>query len=270
MGIRKSALKLASILKSPFYSLYEKRLAGSIDLDTIPDHIGIILDGNRRYAKQTGLESVIEGHAHGADKLDEVLGWCYDFNIPVVTIWIFSLDNFHRDDEEVTELLELIEARIRELPDYPQIHKNKVKVRFIGRLPLLPDSMRNAIEQAEQATAKYDSFQLNVAIAYGGREEITDACRQYMQVEIDKGTDVTTALEKLEPEALDEFVYTSGLPDPSLIIRTSGEVRLSGFLLWQSAYSEFYFCDTYWPGFRKVDFLRALRDYRNRVRRFGR
>jgi short-chain Z-isoprenyl diphosphate synthase len=164
----------------------------------------------------------------------------------------------------------LIEDRIRELPDYPQIHKNKVNVRFIGRLPLLPESMRDAIAQAEKATDQYDSFMLNVAIAYGGREEITDACRQYMQAEIDKGTEVDEALKKLEPEALDEFVYTSGLPDPSLIIRTSGEVRLSGFLLWQSAYSEFYFCDTYWPGFRKIDFLRALRDYRNRTRRFGR
>jgi short-chain Z-isoprenyl diphosphate synthase len=256
-------------LERPFYYFYERRLAGLAATWTRPRHIGIILDGNRRFARSRRLSSVIDGHALGAEKLREVLNWCHEFEIKVVTIWIFSLENFSRDTEEVTDLLNLIEQKTRELVASPDVHDNKVQVRYIGRTELLPPSLQEAMKAASDATAHYDRFILNVAIAYGGRDEITEACRQYLSEQAAAGRDLNDVAAELTPEVLDRYVSTAGQPDPDLIIRTSGEVRLSGFLLWQSAYAEFYFCDTNWPAFRKIDFLRALRDYHHRQRRYG-
>ncbi|MCJ8332472.1 MAG: di-trans,poly-cis-decaprenylcistransferase [Lentisphaeria bacterium] len=260
---------LKNIIKRPFYSLYEKRMEQVSKQWDLPSHIGIILDGNRRWAKIKGLSKVIDGHARGADKLEEVLDWCYESGIEIVTIWIFSTENFSRPQEEVDELLELIEARIRDLEKSPTVHSRELNVGFIGRIELLPDSLQEAIEQLKKSTANYNKHKLNVAIAYGGREEIVDGVRCCISESLEGGKDIDTILEELDHHAIDKHMYLTDSPEPDLIIRTSGEIRLSGFLLWQSAYSEYYFCDTFWPQFRKIDYLRALRSYDQRQRRYG-
>jgi short-chain Z-isoprenyl diphosphate synthase len=228
------------------------------------------MDGNRRFARQLGASSVALGHNIGADKLREMLDWCFDQNIPVVTVWGFSLENFNRDTEEVKQLLELFERKTLEMVTSPDLHDNEVRVRFIGRRDLLPDSLQNAIREVERATGHYQRFVLNIALAYGGREEIADAFLEYLNHSRCNGKSLEQVIEEFAPKVVDRYLYTSGLPEPDLIIRTSGEVRLSGFMLWQSTNSEYYFCDTNWPAFRKIDFLRALRSYDQRQRRFGR
>ena len=259
-----------NLIKQPFYKVYQQRLISETKSWKLPDHIGIILDGNRRYARNSGLPSILDGHALGAEKLTDVLNWCFELKISVVTIWIFSLDNFSREKTEVDGILDIIEKNTLAYIEKKDIHQNRVKVKFIGKRELLPESLREAIRKMEEATALYDQFYLNIAIAYGGREEITDACQHYLSDQAKKGLPLENILKGLTPENIDSYLYTSGLPDPDLIIRTSGEVRLSGFLLWQSAYSEYYFCDTYWPDFRKIDFLRAVRSFSHRKRRYGR
>ncbi len=254
---------------APFYRVYERWLATQALTWKLPRHIGIIMDGNRRFARQLGAHDVAVGHRIGADKLREMLDWCFAHNIPVVTVWGFSLDNFNRDSDEVRGLLELFEVKTREMVTSPDLHDNHVRVRFIGRRDLLPLSLQEAIGQVERATGAYDRFILNIALAYGGREEISDAFRDYLGHQLATGKDLAGALEGFNPHAIERYLYTSGLPEPDLIIRTSGEVRMSGFLMWQSAYSEYYFCDTNWPAFRHIDFMRALRSYDDRQRRFG-
>jgi short-chain Z-isoprenyl diphosphate synthase len=263
-----SALRHA--VERPFYRLYERRLEAQVKSWHLPKHIGIIMDGNRRFARDLGSTQVSMGHARGAEKLQQVLSWCYETEIPVVTVWSFSLDNFHRDTSEVEALFQLFEDKTRELAQHSEVHKNDVRVRYIGKIDLLPPSLQEAIRAAEEATAHYDRFHLNIAMAYGGREEITDAFRHYLEAEAAEGKSLAEVAKSFDDRAIEPHLYTSGLPEPDLILRTSGEVRLSGFLLWQSCYSEFYFCDTYWPAFRKIDFLRALRSHHQRQRRFGR
>jgi short-chain Z-isoprenyl diphosphate synthase len=260
----------ADAIRTPFYRLYERWLNTQAYGWRVPAHIGIIMDGNRRFARMLRASDISMGHRLGADKLREMLDWCFDHNIPVVTVWGFSLDNFNRDSDEVRQLLELFEQKTREMVDSADLHGNQVRVRFIGRRDLLPASLQDAIADVERATARYDRFVLNIALAYGGREEISDAFRDYLGQQLATGKDLQQALEGFSPKAVERFLYTSGLPEPDLIIRTSGEVRMSGFLMWQSAYSEYYFCDTNWPAFRKIDFLRALRSFDERQRRFGR
>ncbi len=262
-------MKCPEFCERLFYQLYERRLQREARAWVMPKHIGIILDGNRRFARQAGLQRLTDGHARGAEKVREVLQWCYDLGIPVVTIWIFSLDNFKRDADEVEGLMDLIAEKTRGIVTDPDIHRKQVRVKYIGRLELLPERVRAAIGAAEGATAQYDCRFLNIAIAYGGREEITDAFRRYLGDQAAGGRPLAEIAASLKADDLDQYLYTSGQPDPDLIIRTSGEVRLSGFLLWQSAYAEYYFCDSYWPAFRRIDFLRALRAYHQRQRRFG-
>ncbi len=252
-----------------FYKVYQKRLEAEASAWNIPRHIGVILDGNRRYAKASGFYNVVKGHYDGADKLEEVLHWCDELGVEIFSIWIFSLDNFERGEEEVKDILSLIEGKMRELVTIKGLHKNKIKVRAMGQIERLPPSLQEAIREAEAATQHYNKFILNVAVAYGGREEIIEAFRGHLKAEAKNGKNVNQIAEQLSVDKIAPYLYTSNLPDPELIIRTSGEIRLSGFLLWQSVYSEFYFCDTYWPSFRKIDFLRALRAYSERKRRFG-
>ena len=259
-----------SLVTRPFYAVYERYLVAVAHTWNHPRHIGIIMDGNRRFARIFGAANSTYGHSLGADKLREMLDWCLEQEIPVVTVWGFSLENFNRESAEVRSLLELFEAKTREMIEGPELHDNQIRVRFIGRLDLLPTSLRKVIAELEQATAGYSRFILNIALAYGGREEITDAFREYLSNELRTGKDLEHALKVFNHKAVERYLYTSGLPEPDLIIRTSGEVRLSGFLLWQSANSEYYFCDTNWPAFRRIDFLRALRTYDQRQRRFGR
>ncbi len=258
------------ILLAPFYALYQKRLEAQVHTWDVPRHIGIIMDGNRRFARTLQLGDIAEGHARGADKLEEVLNWCEDLGVEVITVWIFSLDNFKRDPQEVSGLMALFEKKFLELVSHPRIHQNQIRVRSLGQTEELPQSVRNAIRDAEQATAHYSRRTLNIGVAYGGREEIVQAFSRYLRDQARAGASIEEIADRLEPGDITPYLYTSELPDPELIIRTSGEVRLSGFLLWQSVYAEFYFCDTFWPAFRKIDFLRALRDYHRRQRRYGR
>jgi short-chain Z-isoprenyl diphosphate synthase len=255
---------------SVLYRLYERRLLREVQANSIPRHIGIILDGNRRYGREQGLDDPRQVYDMGARKLDEVLDWCADLGVPAITLWVFSTANLDRSATEVCGILEAVEAKMRSLADDPQIHSRRVRVRAVGRLELLPASTVAAIRAAEEATAAYESLNLTIAIAYGGREEITDAFRAFLRDQMKYGKSLEQVAEQIAPAAIDRYLYTVGLPDPDLIIRTSGEIRLSGFLLWQSAHSEFYFSDVYWPAFRKIDFLRAIRSYQQRHRRFGR
>jgi short-chain Z-isoprenyl diphosphate synthase len=251
------------------YYLYEHRLLRQIRRRPVPRHVGIILDGNRRYARERGLTDPREAYRLGARKLDELLQWCAEVVVPAVTLWVFSTENLRRSPEEVSAILSAVESTLSQLAQNPRIHRLGVRVRAVGKLELLPDSTLEAIRVAEEATAAHRAMTLTIAAAYGGREEIADAVRALLRDRRKQGEGLEEITEGITQEALARYLYSPDLPDPDLIIRTSGEVRLSGFLLWQSAYSEFYFCDVHWPALRKVDFLRAVRSYQQRQRRFG-
>ena len=251
--------------KDIVYRTYERRLDGAVRHGPTPHHVGVILDGNRRWARAMGYTDTAEGHRRGAAKIDELLEWCVELDIPIVTLWLLSTENLSRDPQEVGDLLEIIEDKVRALAA-----DKDWRVRVVGGLDLLPDETRAVLERAEEESAAHTVRILNVAVGYGGRQEIADAMKRLMESYASEGMELDEAAKKVTPDEIARFLYTAGLPDPDLIIRTSGEVRLSGFLLWQSAHSEFYFCDPYWPDFRKIDFLRAVRSYQQRARRFGR
>lgn len=256
--------------KDLLYQLYERRLARELVGETMPRHVGVILDGNRRYAEARGLPSVSDGHRAGADKIPEFLDWCFDLDVPYVTLWLLSTDNLGRDDEELRHLLDIIVSTVRRIATHPSTSARNLRVTAVGALERLPDHVRDALEEASAATIGNDGFHVQIAVGYGGRQEITDALRSWLGDMDASGHSLAEAAAVLQPDDIGDHLYTSGFPEPDLIIRTSGEVRMSGFLLWQSAHSEFYFCDPNWPDFRRVDFLRALRDYASRARRFGR
>ena len=252
------------------YRLYERRLARELSTGPLPRHIGVILDGNRRYARERGLGDAADGHAAGARHIDPFLDWCLDLGIPYVTLWLLSTDNLDRDGDELSQLMTIIEDTVRRMGSRPDAATRGLRLTAVGALDLLPDDVRASLKEAEEATAHHHRLRVQVAVGYGGRQEITDALRSLLAERAAAGASLEEVAADLRPEDIGAHLYTTGLPDPDLIIRTSGEVRLSGFLLWQSAHSEFYFCDPYWPDFRRVDFLRALRDYQRRSRRFGR
>jgi len=220
-------------------------------------------DGNRRWARSAGLADVSSGHQAGADKIFEVLQWCRQMGVEVVTLWLLSTDNLGRPASELEPLLRIIEDTVRGL-----VAQNW-HVNPMGALDLLPADTAQVLKDAAEATATQTGLLVNVAVGYGGRREIADAVRSMLQEHATRGTTIEELAEILDVEHIAEHLYTAGQPDPDLVIRTSGEQRLGGFLLWQSAHSEFYFCDAYWPAFRRVDFLRALRSYAARQRRFG-
>ncbi len=250
------------------YRFYQGRLEAAVRSVQIPRHVGVVLDGNRRFARKMGFSTVGPGHRAGADKAEELINWCDDLRIPVVTVWALSTDNFKRDPEELETIFAAIEEKIDAL-GRAQNRSKKRRIRAVGRLELLPDSTREAIARVESDTATYGPYELIVAVGYGGREEITDAVRRLIAARLRDGESLEGIASKLEPDEIGQYMYAPDVPDPDLIIRTSGEVRLSGFLLWQSAYSEYYFCDVYWPEFRRIDFLRAIRSYARRQRRHG-
>lgn len=254
----------------PIYALYGHRLLGQVLQRPPPRHVGIILDGNRRFGRRSGLVDPMQVYAQGAQKLDDLLDWCGELSIPAVTLWVCSTDNLERQPHEVAGILGALEVKLRSLVGDPQIHRRRVRVQAIGRLDLLPDSMLAAIRAAEEATAGYDTMLLSIAVAYGGREEIADAVREMLIEAMRGGASLPEIIARVCPESIGRHLYLADAPEPDLIIRTSGELRLSGFLLWQSAYSEFYFSDVLWPAFRKIDFLRAVRAFQRRKRRYGR
>jgi short-chain Z-isoprenyl diphosphate synthase len=257
-------------MKRLLYWLYERRLSRQIRAGEAPQHVGIILDGNRRYARKHRLADPCEAYNIGAEKLDDVLAWCAELQIRAVTLWVCSIDNLRRSPDEVSGILAAVETKIGELAADPAIGRLGVRVKAVGRLDLLPASTVAVLREAEAATAAHTGLKLMIAIAYGGREEIADAVRDLIRERIGRGASLEAIAAEITPEAIDGHLYTAGLPNLDLIIRTSGEIRLSGFLLWQSAHSEFYFSDVDWPEFRKVDFLRAIRSFQQRQRRFGR
>jgi short-chain Z-isoprenyl diphosphate synthase len=245
------------------YGFYARRIATSLDQDQIPRHVGVILDGNRRWAKASGAPKS-RGWRAGADKVQEVLGWCDEIGVEVVTLWLLSTDNLNRPASELTPLLAIIEGLVEDIAT-----AGRWRVHPVGALDLLPADTARVLKEAATRTADVPGLHVNVAVGYGGRREIADAVRALLHEQASKGTTIEDLANVLDVEHIAEHLYTKGQPDPDLVIRTSGEQRLSGFLLWQSAHSEFYFCEAYWPDFRKVDFLRAIRAYAARQRRFG-
>lgn len=256
-------------LTAPLYWLYERRLESRIRSGPLPKHIGVIMDGNRRFARLAGVD-VRQGHDVGASKAHEVLDWCLELGIPHVTLWGFSSDNKGRAPDEVAHLHGIFAEQARALAGDPRLAKHRVRVRVIGDVSDFSDDARAALRAIEARTADHDGMHLNLALGYGGREEIVAAVRTLLERRAAEGDDLEDVAADLDAAAIGKHLWTAGLPDPDFVIRTSGEVRLSGFLLWQSAYAEFYFCDAFWPDFRRLDFLRALRSFQARERRFGR
>ncbi|WP_308936400.1 isoprenyl transferase [Rothia aerolata] len=250
-------------LSQPLYSVYEKTLVGSIPADKLPRHVGVLMDGNRRWAAAAG-QSTKHGHQAGAERVIEFLSWCKELEIPLVTLYMLSTENLKRKPEELADLLEVIEGLICSLAE-----SQVAKVHPVGQLSQLPESLAASFDRAVTATEGISDLQVNIAVGYGGRQEIVDAVREMILEAVETGADMRSLAENLQITDIDRYLYTRGMPDPDLLIRTSGEQRLSGFMTWQSAYSEFYFCEALWPDFRRVDFLRALRDYAHRQRRFG-
>lgn len=253
---------IRKFIKSLFYPLYEWRIVRDLDFSKTPHHVGVILDGNRRWAKANPNQGDPNGHKAGASKIIEFLGWCDDAEVRVVTLWLLSTDNFKRSAAEIDELLKIIGDTVDELAA-----TGRWNIKAVGALDLLPEWLSQKLNSLKPI--RNNGVEVNVAISYGGRREIIDAVKSYLSDAEKSGHSLDQAKANLSTEDISKFLYTAGQPDPELLIRTSGEQRLGGFMLWQSASSEFYFCEAYWPDFRRVDFLRALRAYSLRQRRFG-
>jgi short-chain Z-isoprenyl diphosphate synthase len=253
-------------LRDVVYSVYERRLNATLEGKPRPRHVGVMCDGNRRWAKEMGYVDPNDGHRVGAQRIKELLRWCDDAGVEHVTLWLLSTDNLNRPAAELDPLLQIIEDLVTELAEDGQ----PWQLRMVGALDLLPAHHAAALKSAEERTAdRTGGPQVNIAVCYGGRREIADAVRSLLHEHARTGGTLEELAEVIDVDHIAEHLYTRGQPDPDLVIRTSGEQRLSGFLLWQSAHSEFYFCDVNWPDFRHVDFLRALRSYANRQRRYG-
>lgn len=259
MGIRER------IKDSILLRVYEYRLNRWLDGKQRPRHVGVVLDGNRRWAKEAGFTDVAQGHRVGARKILDLLGWCRDAEVEVVTLWLLSTDNLDRPADELGPLLDIIVDIVDELAE----PGNPWRIRHVGALDMLPTETAVRLSAAASRTQGRTGLEVNVAVGYGGRQEIADAVRKLLQTHAEAGGTIEELADVLDVDHIAENLYTSGQPDPDLLIRTSGEQRLSGFMLWQSAHSEFWFCEAHWPEFRRTDFLRALRDYAIRHRRFG-
>lgn len=255
--------KIRTALGEMAYEIYGHRVQAALPGSELPKHVGVILDGNRRWAANQGSDTA-HGHKVGGEKIAEFLGWCEELGIEVVTLWLLSTDNLTRDQKELASLLPIIEETIQDLAN-----TNRWRINPVGALDLLPDSMSSSLRNVQARTTDTPGILVNVAIGYGGRQEVVDAVKSLLQEHATAGSSLEALAEIIDIEHIADHLYTKGQPDPDLVIRTSGEQRLSGFLLWQSAHSEFYFEEAYWPNFRKIDFLRALRSYAARHRRFG-
>ncbi|MDD4308439.1 MAG: polyprenyl diphosphate synthase [Thermoplasmata archaeon] len=254
----------SGIIADTAYRQYEKRLLKEVLSNPPPGHVAVIMDGNRRFARDLGLAPT-EGHKEGRNKLEEMLNWGLEVGVKILTVYAFSSENMSRKSDEIEELMRLFEESFYKAANDERVSKHRIRIRVLGMVSILPENVQKAIAYAEEKTKDNDGYFLNLAIAYSGREEIIQAIRE-IAGKVRAG--------ELEPSQIDEkmfssYLYTKEFPDPDLILRTSGEVRVSNFLLWQLAYSELYFADVYWPGFRKIDFLRAIRTYQQRTRRYG-
>ncbi len=258
-------MEVPRIITDKAYSTYEASLEREVASGEKPRHIAIIMDGNRRYAEEVLGADPMEGHKLGRKKLEEVLRWCLRLDIHILTVYAFSTENFNRDEDEVSYLMEMLEQSLYDFADDPEVHERRVAIKVIGDLTMLPDSVVKAADYATSKTGMYDDNRLNMAIAYSGRQDITNAVRTIAA----DAADGRVRIEDIDETLISSYISTTGQPDPDLVLRTSGEVRISNFLLWQMAYSELYFADVYWPGFRHIDFLRAIRTFQQRKRRFG-
>ena len=260
------ALMETFLQASGIYSFYGKRLESEIVKSPLPSHIAIVLDGNRRWAKYH-LLGIGRGHFHGADKAEELLNWIHDIGIKITTLYVLSTENLERKDEELENIYRLLEVKLEKLYNDERVHKRRMKIKAIGDTKMLPRKLQEILTRLEESTAEYDSMFLNIAIAYGGQKELIEAIRKIAQMAKQGRIEV----DEINEKTIESCLYTSHLPQPSpdLILRTSGEKRLSGFLIWQSAYSELMFMDVFWPEFRKIDLMRAIRTYQRRVRRYG-
>jgi len=260
------SIKDAVFQLSGLYKIYATRLENEIRDGDIPNHLALILDGNRRWAKRH-LAVAKTGHWKGADAVENLLDWCEELDIKIITLYALSSENLDREDEELEHLYELIRIRLEKLYNDPRIHKNKMRVKGIGRIELLPDSIKEVLKRLDDITKDYDNRFLNIALAYGGQYELVDAVKKIAE----KIKDGSLNVDDINKKEIESNLYTSYLPQssPDMILRTSGEKRLSGFLMWQSAYSELIFIDIFWPEFRKIDLMRAIRTFQERKRRLG-
>ena len=256
--------RIFKLIKSQFEDIRSHKILQEIKQYPIPHHLAIIMDGNRRFAKEQGMDTV-EGHKLGGEKLGEVMEWCKETGIKILTVYAFSTENFQRSQKETKALMNLFATNFYKLLSEKRIHQNKIRIHVFGKLSLLPPNVQHAAQEAMESTKKYDSYFLNLAIGYGGREEIIHAIKK-IAADVKKGE---LDIGSINTNIMSSYLYTSDLPDPDFVLRTSGEERLSNFLLWQLAYSELYFSDVYWPAFKKTDFLRAIRTYQQRQRRYG-
>ena len=245
------------------YPAYEARVVRRLPSARIPKHVGVMLDGNRRWAKAVGTDTS-QGHRAGAANIEPLLGWCEEIGVEVVTLWLLSTDNLNRPPAELEPLLGIIGDAVETLAE-----QRRWRLHPVGSLDLLPAKVAERLKEAAESTRDVDGLLVNIAVGYGGRREIADAVRSLLHEHAGKGTTLEELAEFIDVEHIAEHLYTKGQPDPDLVIRTSGEQRLGGFLLWQIAQSELYFCEAYWPDFRRVDFLRAVRAYAERERRYG-
>lgn len=253
------------LIRRPLYRLYEQRLVRRLDRASLPEHIGVIHDGHRRYARESRLPTYAASYRAGMDKFVEFLGWCDEVDIPAVTCWLLSKENLARSASELDPYYEVLIDLFDRLPEAV----SEARVGVIGSLQLLPDDLRRSAERLVERCSG-SGRRVTIALGYGGRQEIVDAVRDLIGKLVAEGLEPDELVEAIDAENLASHLYTADLPDPDLVIRTSGESRLSGFLLWQAAYAEYTFVDVYWPEFRRVDFLRALREFTLRERRFGR
>ncbi len=258
-------MDLKGIFTDKAYATYDAQLEREVRAGEIPKHIAIIMDGNRRYAEEVLGTAPMEGHRLGRKKLEEVLHWCLDLDIKVLTVYAFSMENFNRAEDEVSYLMDLLEKSLYEFADDKDVQENRVAVRVIGDREAMPEKVQIAMDYALDKTRGFDGHTFNLAIAYGGRQDITNAVKEIAR----DVSDGKISVDDICEHTISKYISTTGIPDPDLVLRTSGEVRVSNFLLWQLAYSELYFTDVYWPGFRHIDFLRAIRTYQQRTRRFG-
>jgi short-chain Z-isoprenyl diphosphate synthase len=255
------------LVKKPLYRVYESRILKFLERDKLPRHIGVIHDGHRRYARAEGLPDYAASYREGMRKFLDFLGWADELEIHAVTCWLLSTENLSRPAEELEPYYDVLITLFRDIPG--KIEGHDVAVRFVGSMDLLPQRLTDAAKELEEK-CQTGSRRVTIALAYGGRQEIVDAAKELVGSLANDGVAVDAIADRIDAEALGSFMYSADLPDPDLVIRTSGETRLSGFLLWQAAYAEFSFVDVYWPEFRRVDFLRAVRDFTHSNRRYGR
>ncbi|MFD0559409.1 polyprenyl diphosphate synthase [Stackebrandtia endophytica] len=257
---------MPTFARSTMYRLYAALLRRQLKHAVLPGHIALVMDGNRRWARQMGFDNPSIGHRYGAEHVEDALAWCTEFDIRHVSVFVASTDNLHkRGTDEIAHLMRMLEEVVTQ-----RLCKvgSPWRVHLAGRLDSLPDSTRAALKNARETTAEHDTgFNVTIVVDYDGHNEIVDAVRSLLESSHRTGRGPAETADRITETDIADHLYTRGLPDPDLIIRTSGEQRMSGFLLWQSARAELYFCDTYWPGFRRIDFMRALRTFSQRTKR---